>query len=99
MAREAIDPSDRDEGGLPDARLFGAVDEAACAADVGGSACERFARAGGGGDDGVHTGHGPVQASAGAEVALHRIDVAARVAAEDAGAVARLAQERDHMSA
>src|SRR6059058_2817068 len=30
--------------------------------------------------------------------ALHRIDVAARLAAEDAGAVARLAQEHDHMS-
>ena len=39
-----------------------------------------------------------VQPCAAAEVALHRIDVAARLAAEDAGAMARLAQERDHMS-
>ena len=44
-------------------------------------------------DDGFHSHHRLAQPRAGLEIALHRVDVAARLTAQDAGAMARLTKQ------
>src|SRR5436309_11647474 len=84
---DSVDADYGNEDDVADVRRPCEFQKAASAADVGGATAPRFTGGRRGVDDDLHAGERPGDALTGPDIALDRVDVTARVPAQDARAV------------